>query len=190
VLVNHWTEGNFQYRAAPPGLTARLCEGAEVLLQTDSLWLARITEAERSRVPRISVQEPYEEHFHAAHDDGWRELDYDDSTWAPAVIVAAPHSQLVKRGIPFLGGEIIPPTRVLASEQVEPCTVAWNLSLKPYFAPNDHSANFCFVRAYLLTWVYTEEAQQVALIRPHHHAAAFWLNGKSCRLSRCPPTSM
>lgn len=178
VLVNHWTEGNFQYIAAPAGLTARL-RGArgELIDETGPTWETSPVSAERGRTPRVAVQQGFEEHHDARLDDGWRAARGALPGWSAAVVVAPPHGNLNPRSIPRLTDDRAAPVAILSAEEVAPCAVTWNLSLKASFAPEDHSSNFCFVRGFVVTQIHSAATQTVEFIRPHHHAGAFWVEG-------------
>jgi len=172
VLVNHLGDGNFQYIPSPPGLWV---DGVD----TDASWKCSPSRAHLSRTPRISVQEGFEEQFDAREDDRWTAIDYDDSRWSRAAVIAPPHPRLEPRGIPFLTREQVLPQRVLRAEKIRPASQLWNLSVKPYFAPDDHSSNGCFTKGFLFSQVWSRAAQTVSFIRPHHHSSPFKANGKT-----------
>jgi hypothetical protein len=180
VLVNHWADGNFQYINSPPGLCAQIVDASDkILCKTGPDWLAAHAQAEREDVPRICVQEAFEEHYDARLEDGWRLPGYKtNDDWRAAVIVPASHPRMTPRPIPFLGGGEARPARLLAVEEVSPAQATWNIRLKPCFAPGDHSSRFCFVRGFLTTLIYSRWTQEVTLVRPHHHDTEFWLNGQ------------
>jgi hypothetical protein len=180
VLVNHWKDGNFQYIPAEPGLCARITdEKKNTVCETGDDWMCSRAQAEREDVPRICVQEAFEEQYDARKEDDWRQADYRETRgWTKAVIVPDSHKRMSPRPIPFLGGESIRPVRLVGVEEVEPAQSVWNFNLKPCFAPEDHTSRFCFVKGFLTTLAHSARSQTVTLIRPHHHSAKFWLNGE------------
>jgi hypothetical protein len=182
VLVNHYGEGNFQYIAAKPGLWVDIRgkgAGGAAPARSDAAWRCSPSRANLSRVPRISVQEGFEEQFDARLDDDWTAPGYDDSRWARAMTVSPSHARLEPRGIPFLTRDPVVPHRVLRAERVLPASATWNLALKPYFAPDDFTSNLCLAKGFVFTQVWTKAAQTVEFIRPHHHASRFKVNGRT-----------
>jgi len=177
VLVNHWADGNFQYLAADPGLTARILDRhGQIVDETSPEWRTATVPAEVSNVPRISVQQGYEEQFDARLDDGWLATPRDLPKWSASVVVRPSHAGLTPRSIPFLQDERANVVSVHGMEEVRPPEFVWNISLKTCFAPSDRSANFCFVRGFLTTQVHSAVVQVVDFIRPHHHSGPFWVN--------------
>lgn len=151
VLVNHFGEGNFQYLSAAPGLWVELLRISgkhrpECLLRSDDSWRTDSAHALVSRVPRISVQQGFEEQFDARLDDGWTMPGYDDKSWSKAKVVTAPHPLPEPSGIPHLTAETVFPQRILRAEVVRPADYTWTLNVKPYFPPNDLSSNIAFVK--------------------------------------------
>jgi len=181
VLVNHYGEGNFQYLPADPGLWVELFQTnakgrAKLVLQADASWKGAAASAYLTAVPRISVQEAFEEQYDARIDDDWTSLDYDDSSWSPAIAVRAPHPTPEPSGIPLLTAEPIYPQRILRAESVLPARRTWSLNIKPYFAPEDLSSNIAFVKGFLYTRVWSRQGQIATFLRPHHHSGAFFVN--------------
>ena len=181
VLVNRLGDGNFQYIPAEPGLWADirvLGAGRPGRIPTGTSWKTSVSRANLSGTPRISVQEGFEEQFDARKDDGWTGTGYDDAGWAQAIAVPPPHPTPKPSGIPLLATEPVVPRRVVRVERVRPASQTWNLSLKPYFAPDDRTSNGCFVKGFICTQVWSRRAQTVSFVRPHHHSSAFKLNGR------------
>ena len=181
VLVNHWGEGNFQYLAAPPGLLAQLELEDETVL-SDNSWLAAPDAALQSNVPRISVQQGFEEQFDARQDDSWTRPDYDDSVWPRALelrgALDGPHQNLEPRGIPFLTQETVTPQRFGAAERVRSLAHRFTIYAKPYLAPDDLSSNFMIFHAHLATQVWAPHACDVRFVFPHKKPGALKVNGE------------
>ncbi len=188
VLVNYWGESNFQYIAAgAPGLAAeiRILSGSghkagvehERIVPVDRNWRTRVSGSCLSRTPRISAQQAYEEQFDAREEDEWMSVDYDDRSWSRARKVPPVYSNLEPRGIPFLTREEVLPVRLVESETIRPVENCWTLNLKPYLAPGDRSANFCYFKSYLFTRIWSSRKQKAGFLRPHHHSAPILVNG-------------
>ncbi len=179
VLVNHWRAGNFQYLAAPAGLAARLrASDGRILDETGAHWRTAPAPTEGAHTARVSVQLGFEEHHDARAEDSWREPDFDETRWRRAVHAPAAARHVEARDIPHLAGERRVARTLLAEEEVRPPAHVWNLDLKPLFAPQDRSSNFCFVRGFVITSVHTRVDQTVEFIRPHHHAGPFLVGSR------------
>lgn len=165
VLVNHFGEGNFQYIAAPPGFLAEVYLNTETIL-TNNRWRALPDRTFVSAVPRISVQEQFEEQFDARLDDGWTSCDYDDSSWPPAVELRGAddgiHRDMAPRGIPYLTLEPVLPQRVVSAETVRSIQHVFTINYKPYLAPDDKTENLIIVHAYLVTQIWASDDTTVS----------------------------
>lgn len=182
VLVNHLGEGNFQYIPADPGLWVEVLETrgrskAKPLFRADETWKVNSAPAYISAVPRIAVQEGFEEQHDARLDDDWTLAGYDDSQWQQAVVVRAPHPTPKPSGIPLLTAEPVFPRRVLRAERIHRPRTTWTLNTKPSYAPEDISSNMAFVRGFLFTQVWSRVNQTATFLRPHHHSSLFFVNG-------------
>lgn len=181
VLVNHYGEGTFQYLPAPEGLLAELELENETLV-SDTNWRVRPEPALASIVPRISVQEAFEEQFDAQKSDAWTALDYDDSNWSQAVTLRGaldgPHQNLESRGIPFLTEEPILPRRLVKVDTVRSLPHRFTIYAKPYLTPDDNSSNFNRYHAYLATQVWAPQACDVTFLSPHKKPRAIKVNGE------------
>ncbi len=178
VLVNHMGHGTFQYLPAPPGLAVQVRgEDGALHFQTDPGWRCSRSRAYRSGVPRISLQQGFEEHFDARREDGWLLPGYRETGWTAARPVPPPHPALEPRGIPALAVEPILPRRVVRVERVRPASQTWTLDLRSFFLPDETSCRVHFVRGHLFTQIRAERAQEVEFLRPHHHVGEFKVNG-------------
>ncbi len=170
VLVNHYGESTFQYLHGPSGLLAHLAlPGADLI--TDESWRATPDPAQASNVPRISVQEAFEEQYDARQADDWTGLRYDDAEW-PAAIALRPaddgfHGDLRPRGIPFLTLEPVLPQRLVSAETVRSVRYRHTIYVKPYLAPDDFTANANAAHAYLATQIWSPAEVEVRLLAPH-----------------------
>lgn len=183
VLVNHLGEGTMQYVPAPPGLWANVVASGpgapRPILTTGRSWRCSPAAAHLAAVPRICVQEGFEEQFDARREDNWLAPQYDDRRWPRAIVVAPPHPRLAPRGVPPLTRELVVPHCILRVERVRPATHVWTLRLRGVIVPGDLTSNICFVKGYLFTQVWSASAQDVTLIRPHNHSCEFQVNGRT-----------
>lgn len=179
VVVQHYVDGNFQYIPAEPGLAVELRSSPAGVLRTSPAWKTREFLPQRSRTPRISVQEAFEEQFDARLDDDWRLPGYDDTGWSAAIRVPPSHTAVRARDIPFLSREPRLPQRIVEQRCVRPGSGVWTLNLKPALAPSDRGHNQAFVSGFIVTHVFSERAQTLDIVWPHpwHQAAPLKLNG-------------
>lgn len=184
VLVQHFGEGTFQYLHAPEGLLVDL-EIAGANLLSDASWKASPEPACRSNVPRISIQEAFEEQYDARLADGWQAADYDDAAW-PAAVAArmhpdGVHADLGPRAIPFLTREPVLPKRLVSLEAVRSRPYRFTIYAKPYLAPDDLTSNMVYAHAYLATQVYAPAACEIGFHIPHKHPGRIKVNGEEAR---------
>ncbi len=184
VLVNHFGEGNFQTLPAPPGLLAQLEFDGETIV-SDASWRARPETAMQSEVPRISVQEAFEEQFDARQSEDWTQPHFDDSDWKPAAILRAaldgPHQNLEARGIPFLTLEPVLPQRIVSMDTVRSLPHRFTIYAKPYLAPADFSSNFVQFHAFLATQIHAPRDCDVTFVLPHKNPGAVKINGQGAQ---------
>jgi hypothetical protein len=122
-------------------------------------------------VPRISIQEAFEEQYDARLADGWTDPSYNDSGW-PAAVALRPaedgwHQDLGPRGIPFLTLEPVLPRRIVSAETVRSIPYRQTVYVKPYLAPGDFSSNSNAAHAYLATQVWSPVEANVRISAPH-----------------------
>jgi len=178
VLVNHWGTGNFQYIPADPGLWVGLTDAKGKTTPLLDGWKCSASRANASAVPRVSVQQGFEEQFDARLDEPWLESGYDACAWADAVQIPPPHPSLEESGIPLLTRERVLPSRVVKAERISPATQTWTLDVRRHLLPEDLSSELLWVRGFLFTRIWSERAQEIVLLRPHHHWSEMKLNGK------------
>ncbi len=110
-------------------------------------------------MPRISVQEAFEEQFDARLGDAWTLPGYDDANWQAAVALRpaddGAHQDLTPRGIPWLTLEPVLPQRIVSAEAVRSVPYRHTIYVKPYLAPDDFSSNANAAHAYLATQVWS-----------------------------------
>ena len=150
VRVQHFGLGTFQYLPGEAGLIAELelqdAQGRRVI-GSDSTWKALPCAAIRWPVPRISVQQGWEEQYDATRElRGWCEATFDDRAWPAACPVRRPgegsHATFEPRDIPFLSMASTAPVRVMEWQIVKPAPVVWSLYPRIFFNAHDLSANF------------------------------------------------
>jgi hypothetical protein len=175
VLVQDIGIETFQYVLGRPGLLAQLdwkdADGAQRVV-TDGAWRAEVNEAFAWPVPRISVQQAWEEQYDARDpvcgDGRWRGAGYDDRDWPWAVEMrpagAAPHEALEPRDIPALTREVVAPVRVLAAEAVSVARQTWSFHPRRAFNPNDLRADIFRGRLLAATYIHSPCAQPVQLL--------------------------
>ena len=125
VLVHHMGHSTFQYIQGRGGLLAQLELDGKTVLGTDRTWRVKPCEAFCRSVPRVSVQQGWEEQFDARKkEEGWTEAGYDDGDWAEAVELGSPGMppwrELAPRDIPFQTDDEVQPVRVMSIEAVRP----------------------------------------------------------------------
>lgn len=186
VLVNHYGEGNFQYIPAPAGLLIQLESADRCILATDAEWLSSPDPAFTSTVPRISLQEGFEEQYDARQADAWTELNYNAADWHSAVVVAKPgdppHVALEPRDIAQLTLEPVQPKRVVGVDVVRSIPYRWHMEIKPYLHPTDKSSNRAVHHAYLYTQIWSDRPVTAALAR----TGAGKVNGKQIEHNELP----
>lgn len=176
VRVQQIGRSTFQYLDADPGLLAQLVIDRSVALVTDRTWRATADPAAAWPVPRVSVQQAWEEQYDARRtprcgDRPWMEPEFDDAGWPAATVVARPgqgvHERFERRTIPMLTREPLPPARVLGAEVVRPADRTWSLYLDPWLEGDDRSANMLLARGLVATHLFSQRAQALELHQPH-----------------------
>lgn len=182
VLVNHLGKGSFQYLATEPGLWCQLLRrrknsaSSELLLAANRHWRTSPSESHLSQTPHTSIQLGFEEQFDSRAEDSWTSPDYDDTTWARATPVPPPHPTPEPSGIPHLTSDPVLPVRIIRGERVRPADYTWTLDLKPSLLPGDLTTNIAFVKAFLVTQIFSPQRQEAIFLRPHYHSSAIYLN--------------
>ena len=186
VLVQQFGIGTFQYLPADPGLLMQINwtddTGPHVVV-TDDGWRCRRHEGFRQNVPRISVQQGWEEQFDASLPPGpdWAGLDQDADDWPFAAVTrpagAPPHSQFEPRDIPPLTREPVSPHRVSRTDVVTAAPYTWSLSLRFLLNAADLSANLLIGNMLFATHIHSDREQAVSLHAPHGFEQLWKLNG-------------
>lgn len=181
VLVQHYGEGTFQYLDAPAGLLVELIDAAGRSLP-EAGWVATPDPSYPSFVPRVSVQEGFEEWHEAAADDGWRLNGYDAGHWPAAVGLrsaeAGPHSDFGPRGIPNLTLEPVLPQRIVETCTVRSLPYICTTNLRRMLLPDDRTSNMVVCNAYLATQLLAPEPCRVRFTSPHKWVTATRVNGE------------
>ncbi|MBQ7258016.1 MAG: family 78 glycoside hydrolase catalytic domain [Abditibacteriota bacterium] len=145
VLVNHYNTSTFQYISTPEGLYCELSLENETIV-SDNTFKAQKDSCYVSETVRISCQESFEEIFDASNDDGWRDLNYDDSSWDMATQIRPAkdgiHNNLEYKNIPNLTFETVCPQKIISYETVKSCDYFINLNIKEAIFPNNRNSNF------------------------------------------------
>jgi len=178
VMVNHWGTGNFQYLPADPGLWVGLADAKGKTAPLLNGWKCSPSRAHASAVPRISVQQGFEEQFDARLDEPWQEPGFDACAWVDAIPIAPPHPSLEPSGIPLLTRERVLPQRVVKAERIAAPSQTWTIDVRRLILPDDLSSQLLLVRGFLVTRIWSERAQEAVFMRPHHHSGEMKLNGK------------
>lgn len=156
VLVNHMIHGTFQSIPSSPGLLAQI-ELEDGVIATDSDWLCAEESAFSWQVPRISVQEAFEEQYDARLYDGWKERNFDciAAEFKNAVEICGAedgeHRGLEHRGIPSLTLEPHAVKRVVSAEYVETAPYRFTLNYESAAMPGEITSNRKFVRGALVS---------------------------------------
>jgi hypothetical protein len=190
VLVHTIGLDTFQYLNDEPGVVAQLDysdANGEHTLVTDGAWRCVAHEGYAWPVPRISVQQGWEEQFDARVAPGaaevWTKPEADDSNWEGArelrAAGAPPHEAFELRDIPFLTREVVEPAAVLATEVVRTAPYQFFLNPREFINPVDESANHVRARVLLATFIYSKRPQKIQVHPPHERPTVPWrLNGK------------
>lgn len=175
VLVTHYGISTFQYIEGRGGLIAQVDfhRGGRVVdsIITDGTWKNKVHSGYRQASVRISCQQAWAEIYDArAFDEGWNEVDFDDSDWANSIVVGPcgiePWKKLVERDIPYLTEELIYPRRVLSRKEVIPVRQQVSLDLRPNFYPGQYDANPKRHLGYLATVIRSPKAMRGKIIFP------------------------
>jgi len=179
VLVQEIGLGTFQYFKSEPGLLGNVAWedgiGSHEIV-TDGSWKSIPHDGYAARVPRISVQQAWEEQFDAGNAPSgisliWRTVEYDDSDWPKAKVGRAageaPHAKLEARDIPYLTREPVEAARVVSSEIVTPARYTVSLDLRNVFNPDNESANIFLGQMFVATFIRSRKTQPIQLHYPH-----------------------
>lgn len=134
VELLYWGVDTFQYLRGPGGLIAEThaCGQDTPLLVTDESWLVRRQQHWPSRVPRISCQQGFEEHYDARTPD---------KDWTPAVRYPSCRRELLPRETGPLSRFYRSIERVIREERVREISGGWSFSLRLMFSPFPHGIN-------------------------------------------------
>jgi len=186
VLVNHYGHSTFQYIQGRGGLLCQIeieTSAAKTVIGTDRTWKVKPSEAFARFVPRISVQQAWEEQFDARREPaGWTEGSFDDSDWENALEIGEPGcepwTELVPRDIPLQTDDEVVPVRLMKAEVVRSIPYHWTVDLERSFFPDRYDSNHKSVRGFLLFEIRSEGENEVLLRRSHHVVGKLKLNGE------------
>ena len=187
VLVHHFGVGTFQYVPGDPGLLAQLDwtdEAGAHQAVTDCVWRCRVHEGFHRVVPRISVQQGWEEQSDARQAPGsdWTTV-LEDLDWPPAIVRASAgagsHSRFEPRDIPQLTQERVSPRCLLRADVVRTAPYVWSLNLRFLLNAEDVSANLLIGNMLFATHVHSDREQPIAFHAPHGPEHQWKLNGEA-----------
>ena len=187
VVVQHFGVGTFQYLPADPGLLAQLGwedEAGKQNIVTDTAWNCVPHTGFHRIVPRISVQQGWEEQFDARHSLGpdWASVIEDDG-WSSAVVKAsagtAPHSEFELRDIPMLTREIVSPRSIVSTDVVKFAPYTWSMNLRLLLNDRDISSNLFIGNMLFATHILSDNAQSITLHPPHGSEQRWKMNGEA-----------
>jgi len=173
VLVHHLGVGTFQYI---PGRAGFICE-LEItdkldntqVIGTDNTWKTKPCLSFNRFVPRISVQQGFEEQFDANKEiENWKEIEYNDTHWQNSVIIGNPGMKpwtgFAERDIPFLSSDPIYPVNVINTEIVKTIPYRWTLKLGTVPPePKDKDADKKTYIRYIYTYIHAHKPESVTL---------------------------
>ncbi len=192
VLVQQFGVGTFQYTSSNPGLLAQMDwadnSGTHSMV-SDSTWRCRRHAGFREIVPRISVQQGWEEQFDANQSPvlEWADPAFDDGTWPYAVVQAqaggGPHSEFEMRDIPMLTREKISPRGISRADVVTAAPYTWSLNLRFLLNATDITANTLIGNMLIATHIHSDGKQKISLHTPHGEEKTWKLNGETLAFS-------
>lgn len=144
ITVTHWGIDTFQYQRGAPGLRVAFydAETGRLLLASDKGWRVRRAVELEQRVPRISIQQGFEEHF-----DARAAANVPGGAWRAATVLdekLTSGRRLQKRATGNLGRVPRPFKRVVLAEHVRKrsdAVAGWSLPVRRHFSPFPKSAN-------------------------------------------------
>lgn len=194
VLVEHHGRGTMQYLHRPAGLIAQVgwadadgrSEAPPVV--TDASWRCAVHEGYIWPVPRIALQQSWEEQYDARRAPGagdatgvgaaCTEPGFDDAAWPAAAVVAqAPHESFESRDIPMLTREVVEPNYVNV-QAVTTAPYTFTIDPQPLFNPDDRASNHSIGRVLVATHIYSNRDQPVQLSQPGDGSTRWKLNGR------------
>jgi hypothetical protein len=186
VLVNHYGHSTFQYIQGRGGLLCQIdveTARSRKVIGTNRTWRVKPSEAFARYVPRISVQQAWEEQFDARGElVGWTEIGFDDSDWRRAVEVGEPGcepwTELVPRDIPFQTDDEVVPVRLMKADAVETVPHQWTVDLEKAFFPNRYDSDRRSVKGFLLFEIHSADEVEIRLRRSHHIMGKLKVNGE------------
>lgn len=145
ITVTHWGIDTFQYQRGEPGLRVAFhdVDAGRLLPLSGEGWRVRRAVELEQRVPRISIQQGFEEHF-----DARAAATVPDTAWRPATVLeengAASGRGLQKRATGNFGRVSRPFKRVVLAERLQARSdtlAGWSLPVRRHFSPFPGSAN-------------------------------------------------
>ena len=156
VTVLHFGVDTFQYRRGEPGLLAAFYSDASEapLLVTDERWKVRKAIEWTQRVPRISCQLGFEEHFDArVSQDGWE----------PARIAQKAKRPLQPRATGLLSRELKNISAPIRTETIRGLRQGWSIPLRWHLSPFPKGSNLHGMAGVLASQLNCTENLQIRL---------------------------
>lgn len=168
VLINHFKDANFQYISGKGGLFA----GMELtfpgrqkkIIKTDRSWKWKECGSFIRLVPRISVQQAFEEQFDAGREiQNWNKINFNDNSWGKADFVKSPPWKLEPREVRFLTEEPVFPSKLIRGEKIRSFRYLRTIFLTPNLFPGNSGAEYFFLHGYLYTNIYAVKPEIIQL---------------------------
>ncbi len=175
VLVLHYGVGTFQYLPGPGGLLAQLEweeDGRTFRAGSDHTWEMADHPGYDTRVPRITCQQGWVEHFDAR---------FPEPAWGQPQVRGPLGETLVPRPVPFLTEEPVYPIRVLETRLVQPPAAVWGVDLRPNFLPGYLRANPKELPGFLATLVHIDSPCIAIFEAQSHVKGCLRVNGRDPR---------
>ncbi len=192
VIVQYYGDDTFQHIVTYPGLLAHLeikTAKSTKYIVTNDKWKIAIDSSYNRRSGRISCQMPYEEQVDARKSVNWLDIDFDDSQWADAKIIAdaksGPWKNLVQRDIPLLSREPVFPARIERSRFVRAPRLIEGFNLKRHFWPNRTDINRREFHCIIATNIKSSCRQEAKFYKPTCSVVCveYYLNGTKITFS-------
>jgi len=180
ILAQHYGISSFKYVLGEAGILAELefkeKDGNIDIIATDETWKVKSSESYIRNVPRISCQQEWVEQYDARKEFlEWNNVSFDDSSWQNATIIGepgiTPWKKLVKRDIPLLLNQPIPPVKIIKAQNVEAPPITWYIDLRNNLLKGYTDANPKEIIGFLTTIIESSLDQVVKLrfVHPKWH---------------------
>jgi len=173
-LVYWFGESNFQYIHNEPGLLCQIeilnLYNEKIFINSDKTWKFQKCNAFENRVPRISVQQGFEEQYDANKEiKKWNNLEFNDCDWENATEITKfisgenTNFKLIQRDIPFLSEEEVYPVNILNVDIVKPLPYNFTIDLTPVYFPGRTDSNVREIKGMLIVNLIAEKDEKIIL---------------------------